>query len=107
MAIALLPILIILLIIFTLSILSAQSKNSRWGSFFQGRKLKVVLFSYFILLVLSAAVFPFVSFSSVSDAQVMDVETEIREIHEDFYNSLVNNKKPNLEKMDLRETFEV
>lgn len=93
-----------LIMLVVLSVKSIRASQKKW---MHGNMLKYIFLIYFGVLLISAVVFPFIPFQSVEERVYNgDADRVIARIHDDFYENIFDNKKPNLNQMDLRETYE-
>lgn len=94
----------ILIMLVVLSVKSIRTSHKKW---MYGNIFKYFFLIYFVVLLISAAVFPFIPFHSAeADIYNGDVSLGIVAIHDEFYDSIFNNEKPNLNQMEMRDSYE-
>src|SRR5690554_6037688 len=98
---AFLPLLLMILII----VLIARSANSGSKKYFQGRKLKMILLTYLLILLLSAAIYPFIQIQMIDDEGNRGFDDVIA-IQDKYFESISQEKKPSFEGMEVRDENE-
>lgn len=97
---------VFLVFIFVVIIVIVRSNNLSQQRWMQGFVFKTFILSYLVILLLSAAIFPLLPFKQI-EGKMVESDKMIDEIHNDFYESIGNMEKPDLEKMVLRNSYEI